>query len=66
MTEGQAMSKGEKTRQRIVAEAATLFNERGFEGGSMTDLMEATGLEIWQQRHLTSLGRPPLTCACMI
>jgi TetR/AcrR family transcriptional repressor of nem operon len=39
------MSKGEKTRQRIVAQAATLFNERGFEGGSMADLMEATGLE---------------------
>lgn len=39
------MSKGEKTRQRIVAEAAALFNERGFEGGSMADLMEATGLE---------------------
>jgi len=39
------MSKGGKTRQRIVAEAATLFNERGFEGGSMTDLMKATGLE---------------------
>jgi len=28
-----------------VAEAATLFNERGFEGGSMTDLMKTTGLE---------------------
>ncbi len=39
------MSKGEKTRQRIVTQAATLFNERGFEGGSMADLMEATGLE---------------------
>jgi len=39
------MSKGGKTRQRIVAEAATLFNQRGFEGGSMADLMEATGLE---------------------
>jgi TetR/AcrR family transcriptional regulator, transcriptional repressor for nem operon len=45
MTEGRAMSKGEKTKQRIVAEAATLFNERGFEGGSMTGLMDATGLE---------------------
>ena len=33
------------SRQRIVAEAATLFNQRGFEGGSMADLMEATGLE---------------------
>jgi TetR/AcrR family transcriptional repressor of nem operon len=39
------MSKGGKTRQRIVAEAATLFNRRGFDGGSMADLMEATGLE---------------------
>ena len=39
------MSKGEETRQRIVAEAAKLFNQRGFEGASMSDLMEATGLE---------------------
>ena len=39
------MSKGEKTRQRIVAEAARLFNQHGFEGGSISELMEATGLE---------------------
>lgn len=39
------MSKGEETRQRIVVEAAKLFNQRGFEGSSMSDLMEATGLE---------------------
>ena len=39
------MTKGEETRQRIVAEAAKLFTQRGFEGGSMSDLMEATGLE---------------------
>jgi TetR/AcrR family transcriptional repressor of nem operon len=39
------LSKGEKTRKRIVAEAATLFNERGFGGGSMAGLMQATGLE---------------------
>lgn len=39
------MSKGDKTRQRIVAEAATLFNQHGFEGCSMAALMEATGLE---------------------
>ena len=39
------MSKGEKTRQRIVTEAAKLFNQRGFEGSSMSDLMCATGLE---------------------
>ena len=39
------MSKGEKTRQRIVAEAANLFNRRGYSGGSLQDLMAATGLE---------------------
>lgn len=39
------MSKGKETRERIVAEAAALFNQRGFEGGSMSELMKATGLE---------------------
>ena len=39
------MPKGQKTRQRIVAEAASLFNQHGFEGSSMSELMEATGLE---------------------
>ncbi len=37
-------SKGELTRQRIVELAAPLFNQRGFEGCSMHDIMEATGL----------------------
>ena len=39
------MSKGDETRQRIVTQAATLFNQHGFEGGSMSELMKATGLE---------------------
>lgn len=39
------MSKGDQTRQRIVSEAAALFNKQGFAGSSMADLMEATGLE---------------------
>jgi len=39
------MNKGELTRQRIVALAAPIFNERGFAGCSMQDVMEATGLE---------------------
>lgn len=39
------MRKGEATRQRIIAQAAPLFNQRGFEGCSMQDLMQATGLE---------------------
>jgi TetR/AcrR family transcriptional repressor of nem operon len=44
-SKGAVMSKGEETRQRIVAEAAKVFNEHGFEGGSLSALMEATGLE---------------------
>jgi TetR/AcrR family transcriptional regulator, transcriptional repressor for nem operon len=39
------MSKGEETRHRIVTEAAMLFNRRGFEGGSLSELMKPTGLE---------------------
>lgn len=39
------MSKGEETRLRIVAEAAPLFNQRGYEGCSIQDIMAATGLE---------------------
>jgi TetR/AcrR family transcriptional repressor of nem operon len=39
------MRKGEATRQRIIAQAAPLFNQRGFAGSSMQDVMEATGLE---------------------
>ncbi len=39
------MTKGDLTRQRIVEVAAPLFNQHGFEGCSMQDVMEATGLE---------------------
>jgi TetR/AcrR family transcriptional regulator, transcriptional repressor for nem operon len=39
------MTKGEQTRQRLVAEAARLFNQRDYEGSSMQDIMQATGLQ---------------------
>ena len=39
------MSKGGETRQRIIAEAAAIFNQRGYEGCSTQAIMEATGLE---------------------
>jgi TetR/AcrR family transcriptional repressor of nem operon len=39
------MTKGEETRQSIIERAAPLFNQRGFNGCSMSDIMEATGLE---------------------
>jgi TetR/AcrR family transcriptional repressor of nem operon len=38
------MGKGEQTRERILEQAAVLFNRQGFAGASMADVMEATGL----------------------
>lgn len=39
------MSKGEQTKQLIVARAAALFNQQGYGGTSISDLMQATGLQ---------------------
>lgn len=39
------MSKGDITRQRILTEAAAIFNQRGYEGCSIQAIMMATGLE---------------------
>ena len=44
MKSGQ-MTKGEQTRRKIVEAAAPIFNERGYDGASMADLMAATGLK---------------------
>jgi TetR/AcrR family transcriptional repressor of nem operon len=38
------MTKGEMTRQRIIEAAAPLFNKKGFEGCSIQDVVEATGI----------------------
>jgi TetR/AcrR family transcriptional repressor of nem operon len=39
------MLKGERTRQRIIAKAAPLFNRKGYDGCSMQDISAAKGLE---------------------
>ncbi len=39
------ITKGELTRQKIIAQAAPLFNQLGYAGCSMQDIMAATGLE---------------------
>jgi TetR/AcrR family transcriptional repressor of nem operon len=39
------MTKGEQTRRDIVEKAAPLFNQKGFAGTSLADLMQATGLQ---------------------
>src|ERR1700724_3921424 len=42
---GEHMTKGEQTRRKIVAAAAPIFNQQGYEGSSLADLMAATGLK---------------------
>jgi len=37
--------KGEQTRERILAEASRLFQQRGFRATSLSDLLAATGLK---------------------
>lgn len=39
------MGKGEETRERVVAQAAVLFNVHGYAGTAMSDVMAVTGLE---------------------
>ena len=39
------MKKGEATRREIIEKAAPIFNQKGFEGASLSALMKATGLE---------------------
>ena len=37
--------KGELTRQEIIRQAAPIFNQKGYDGAALSDLMRATGLE---------------------
>jgi TetR/AcrR family transcriptional repressor of nem operon len=39
------VTKGEQTRGDIVRKSAPLFNRKGYEGTSLSDLMKATGLQ---------------------
>jgi TetR/AcrR family transcriptional regulator, transcriptional repressor for nem operon len=45
MSKKAEMNKGKITRERILGKAAALFNSRGYYGASMSDLMQATGME---------------------
>lgn len=40
-----ALSKGEKTRDKIIRKAAAVFNQHGYSGTSLSEIMEETGLE---------------------
>jgi AcrR family transcriptional regulator len=37
--------KGAKTRRDIIRKAAPIFNQKGYDGPALSDLMRATGLE---------------------
>ena len=39
------LTKGEKTRDKIIRKAAAVFNQHGYSGTSLSELMEETGLE---------------------
>jgi TetR/AcrR family transcriptional repressor of nem operon len=45
MQKGLSMSKGEQTKERILERAAQLFNQQGYFGSSLSDIMHETGLE---------------------
>jgi len=52
--------KGELTRQEIIRQAAPIFNQKGYDGAALSDLMRATGLEkggILENRHGDTLRR---------
>jgi TetR/AcrR family transcriptional regulator, transcriptional repressor for nem operon len=55
LPQAKPMTKGEQTRRKIVAAAAPIFNQRGYEGSSLAHLMAATGLKKGGiYRHFTS------------
>jgi TetR/AcrR family transcriptional repressor of nem operon len=45
ISEEQNVRKGEQTRQGIIRKAAPIFNQKGYDGAALSDLMRATGLE---------------------
>ncbi|HKF91597.1 MAG TPA: TetR/AcrR family transcriptional regulator, partial [Acidimicrobiia bacterium] len=45
MTTTPRLRKGEATRRLILERAAPVFNKRGYAGASMSELVEATGIE---------------------
>ncbi|GJM34593.1 MAG: TetR family transcriptional regulator [Saprospiraceae bacterium] len=44
MKADQSLSKAERTRNMIIEKSAALFNQKGYSGTSMKDIMDATGL----------------------
>ena len=45
MTREERPTKGEQTREMIIRQSAAVFNQFGFFGTSISDIMRETGLE---------------------
>src|SRR6202521_1426246 len=45
LTRSCEVRKGEQTRREIIRKAAPIFNQKGYDGAALSDLMRATGLE---------------------
>jgi len=45
ITKERNVRKGDQTRQDIIRKAAPIFNQKGYDGAALSDLMRATGLE---------------------
>jgi TetR/AcrR family transcriptional repressor of nem operon len=45
ISEENDVRKGEQTRQAIIRKAAPIFNQKGYSGAALSDLMRATGLK---------------------
>jgi len=53
------MRKGDQTRQEIIREAAPIFNQHGYEGAALSDLMKATG---WKRAESTAFRKQAAGC----
>jgi TetR/AcrR family transcriptional repressor of nem operon len=51
--------KGEQTRREIIRKAAPIFNQKGYSGTALSDLMRAMGLENTQRSPHRDRGDLP-------
>jgi hypothetical protein len=56
--------KGEQTRQEIIRKAAPIFNQKGYDGAALSDVMRATGLEGSFMVSRLQRNEEPLNLAC--
>jgi AcrR family transcriptional regulator len=64
------MSKAQQTRENIIKQAAELFNQKGYAGSSIADIMSATGLKKggiynhFQNKEEIAIAAFDYACSC--